>query len=148
MSRVPFLNFKGVPGPGSQGPEVPGPGVLVSLLHHAIFKSWIFVYMKRYFIFIHLQFYCCSFFFTRGNFDWRFFIKLIWWIEHVLIFKIWSNWFHQIKMCQILLFTLSNLYDSINLIKLTWRSVIKRPTDSTTNGQTSATSGQTGTTSE
>ena len=24
----------GVPGPGSQGPEVPGPGVLVPLLHH------------------------------------------------------------------------------------------------------------------
>ena len=41
---VPLLNFRGVPGstfklwggPGSQGTEVPGPGVLVPLLHHAI----------------------------------------------------------------------------------------------------------------
>ena len=40
---VPLLNFRGVPGPtfklwgGSRvpGPEVPGPGVLVPLLHHA-----------------------------------------------------------------------------------------------------------------
>ena len=31
---VSLLNFEG--GPGSQCPEVPGPGVLVSLLHHAI----------------------------------------------------------------------------------------------------------------
>ena len=39
------------------------------------------VYMNRYFMFIHLQFYFCNFFFTRGdfNFDWLFFIKLIWW---------------------------------------------------------------------
>ena len=37
--------------------------------------------MNRYFIFIHLQFYFCNFFFTRGdfNFDWLFFIKLISW---------------------------------------------------------------------
>ena len=31
----PLLNFKG--GPGYQDPEVPGPGVLVPLLHHARF---------------------------------------------------------------------------------------------------------------
>ena len=31
---VPLLNFEG--GPGSQGPEVPSPGVLVPLLHHAL----------------------------------------------------------------------------------------------------------------
>ena len=30
---APLLNFEG--GPVSQGPEVPGPGVLVPLLHHA-----------------------------------------------------------------------------------------------------------------
>ena len=30
---VPFLNFEG--GPGFRDPEVPGPGVLVPLLHHA-----------------------------------------------------------------------------------------------------------------
>ena len=30
---VPHLNFEG--GLGSQGPEVPGPGVLVLPLHHA-----------------------------------------------------------------------------------------------------------------
>ena len=40
----PLLNLKVVPGPtfkvwvGSQGPEVPGPVVLVPLLHHAGFK--------------------------------------------------------------------------------------------------------------
>ena len=33
-SRVPLLSFEG--GSGSQGPEVPGPGVLVPLLHYAI----------------------------------------------------------------------------------------------------------------
>ena len=43
---VPLLNFRGVPGPtlnfegvlghGYQGPEVPGAGVLVPLLHHAV----------------------------------------------------------------------------------------------------------------
>ena len=32
---VALLNFRGVPGPGSQCPEVPGPGVLVPPLHHA-----------------------------------------------------------------------------------------------------------------
>ena len=31
---VPLLNFEG--GPGSQSLEVPGPGVLVPLLHHDI----------------------------------------------------------------------------------------------------------------
>ena len=35
-SRVPLLNFEG--GPGFQGSEVPVPGVLVSLLHHALEK--------------------------------------------------------------------------------------------------------------
>ena len=33
--RVPLLNFEGVPGPGSQGLEVPVPVVLIPLLHHA-----------------------------------------------------------------------------------------------------------------
>ena len=32
--RVPFLNFQG--GPGTRGPYVPGPGVLVPLLHQAV----------------------------------------------------------------------------------------------------------------
>ena len=37
---VPLLNFEGeVPGAGSQGPEVPGPRVLVPLLHHALLKD-------------------------------------------------------------------------------------------------------------
>ena len=37
---VPLLNFEGeVPGAGSQGPEVPGPRVLVPLLHHALLKN-------------------------------------------------------------------------------------------------------------
>ena len=32
---VPLLNFERAGwGPGSQGPNVPGPGVLVPLLHH------------------------------------------------------------------------------------------------------------------
>ena len=35
VSGVPLLNFEGVPDPGSQSSEVPGPGVLVPLLHHA-----------------------------------------------------------------------------------------------------------------
>ena len=33
--RIPLLNFEG--GRRSQGLEVPGPGVLVQLLHHAVF---------------------------------------------------------------------------------------------------------------
>ena len=32
----PTLNLEGIPGHGSQGPEVPDPGVLVQLLHHAV----------------------------------------------------------------------------------------------------------------
>ena len=32
----PTLNFEGVLGHESQGPEVPGTGVLVPLLHHAV----------------------------------------------------------------------------------------------------------------
>ena len=31
VSGVPLLNFEGVPDPGSQSSEVPGPGVLVPL---------------------------------------------------------------------------------------------------------------------
>ena len=38
----PLLNFRGIPGPRSQGPDVPGPGVLVPILHHA-FKFKVFV---------------------------------------------------------------------------------------------------------
>ena len=34
---VPLLNFEGVPGPRSQCPEIPEPGVLVPLLHHALY---------------------------------------------------------------------------------------------------------------
>ena len=34
--RVPLLNLRGVSGFGSQGPEVPGPGVMVPLLHYAL----------------------------------------------------------------------------------------------------------------
>ena len=65
-----------------------------------------------------LQFYFRIFFFTRGdfNFDWLFFIKLIWWNRARPIF----SKFDQTKMRQILLYTLSNLFDSINLIKLIW----------------------------
>ena len=33
-SQVPLLNFEG--GPGSHGPQVPGPKVLVPLLHHGL----------------------------------------------------------------------------------------------------------------
>ena len=84
-------------------------------------KSGIVVYMNRYFMFIHLQFYLRNFFFTRADFDfdWFFFIKLIWW-NTSYFFKIWSNWFDQTKTCQILPYTLSNILDSINLIKLIW----------------------------
>ena len=35
-SRVPLLNLEGVPGPEVADPEVPRPGVLVLLLHHAL----------------------------------------------------------------------------------------------------------------
>ena len=45
-----------------------------------------------------------------------FFIQLIWWIRTPQIFKK----FDQTKMVQILLYTLSNLFDSKNLIKLIW----------------------------
>ena len=33
---VPLLNFRGVPGPTFKLSGVPGPGVLVPLLHHAV----------------------------------------------------------------------------------------------------------------
>ena len=74
--------------------------------------------MKSYFIFIHLQFYLRNFFFTRGYFnsDWLFYSKLIWWYRTRPIF----SKFDQTKICQILLYTLANLFDSINLIKLIW----------------------------
>ena len=47
-------------------------------------NPWIVVYMNRYFMFIHLQFNFCIFFFARGdfNFDWLFFIKLFWWFAY------------------------------------------------------------------
>ena len=74
--------------------------------------------MNKYFMFIHLQKYFRNFFFTRGdfNFDWLSFSKLIWWNRTRPIF----SKFDQTKMCQVLLYTLSNLFDSINLIKLIW----------------------------
>ena len=38
-SWVPLLNFEGVP--GSQGPDVAGPGILAPLLQHASYiKPW------------------------------------------------------------------------------------------------------------
>ena len=59
-------------------------------------KPWTVIYLKWYFMLIHLQFYFGNFFFTCGdiNFDWLFFDE----IEHVLFFlKFWSNWFDQTK---------------------------------------------------
>ena len=50
------------------------------------------------------------------KFDLMFFIKLVWWIRTRQIFKK----IDQVKMFQILLYTLSNLFDSPNLIKLIW----------------------------
>ena len=40
---VPLLNFEGGPGSWSQGPEVPGPGVLVPLLHQAQIRSFLLI---------------------------------------------------------------------------------------------------------
>ena len=59
-----------------------------------------------------------SFFLLCGDlkFDLMFFIQLIWWIRTCQILK----QFDQAKMFQILLYTLSNLFDSTNLIKLIW----------------------------
>ena len=54
------------------------------------------------------------------KFDLMFFIQLIWWIRTRQIFKK----FDQAKMFQILLYTLSNLFDSTNLIKLIWPCII------------------------
>ena len=51
-----------------------------------------------------------------SNFDWKFFIQLIWWNGTPYNFKK----FYQTKMFQILLNTLSNLFDLANLIKLIW----------------------------
>ena len=48
------------------------------------------------------------------KFDLMFFIQIIWWITARQIFKK----FDQSKMFQILLYTLANLFDSKNLIKL------------------------------
>ena len=50
------------------------------------------------------------------KFDFMFFIQLIWWIRTGQIFKK----FDQVKMFPMLQFTLLNLFDSTNLIKLTW----------------------------
>ena len=50
------------------------------------------------------------------KFDMTFFIQLIWWIRTCQIFKK----FDQAKKFQILLYTLSNLFDSTNIIKLIW----------------------------
>ena len=66
-------------------------------------------------------FICSCIFFNFSSlwylkFDLMFFIQLIWWIRTRQIFK---N-FNQTKMFQILLYTLSNLLDSTNLIKLIW----------------------------
>ena len=44
------------------------------------------------------------------------FIQLIWWIRTCQIFQK----FDQTKMFQVFLYTLSNLFDSANLIKLIW----------------------------
>ena len=51
--------------------------------------NWIVVYTSRHFMFIHLQFYFCKFFFARkdDNFDWLFLIKLIWWSRTRSIFS-------------------------------------------------------------
>ena len=51
-----------------------------------------------------------------SKFDLMFLTQLIWWIRTFQIFKK----FDQTKMVQILLYTLSNLFDSKNLIKLIW----------------------------
>ena len=59
-----------------------------------------------------------SFFLLYGDlkFDLMFFIQLIWWIRiHQNFKKI-----DQTKMFQILVYTLSNLLDSTNLVKLIW----------------------------
>ena len=64
----------------------------------------------------------CSFIFFISSilqcleFDLMFFIQLIWWFRTHQIFKK----FDQTKIFQILLYTLSNLFDSTNLIKLIW----------------------------
>ena len=59
-----------------------------------------------------------SSFFLCGDlkFDLMFLTQLIWWIRTCQIFKK----FDQTKMSQILLYALSNLFDSTNLIKLIW----------------------------
>ena len=59
-----------------------------------------------------------SIFFLCGDlkFDLMFFIQLIWWIRTHQNFKK----FYQAKMFQILLYPLSNLFVSTNLIKLIW----------------------------
>ena len=60
---VPLLMFEGVPGPGPQDPEVPGPGVLVPLLHHAAFLH----------AFLKLQFFLFPFLMQDGcRYRWNF----------------------------------------------------------------------------
>ena len=68
-------------------------------------NSWIVVFVNRYF-------------FTRENFnfDCLLFIKLVLWNRTCAFFPK----FDQTKTRQISLYTLSNLFDSINLIKLIW----------------------------
>ena len=51
------------------------------------FKSWIVVYMKRYFMLIHFQFYFRNLFFTHGYFIYTSYFS-----------KVWSNWFDQINV--------------------------------------------------
>ena len=68
-------------------------------------------------MFIHLQFYFRNLLFTCGdlNFDWLFFIKFDE-IEHVLSFSKFDQAdLIKTKTCQVLLYTLSNLFDSMNL---------------------------------
>ena len=82
--------------------------------------------MNRYFVFIHLQFYFCNFFLTGGdfNFDWLFFIKLIWWnrthpIFQNLIKLTWSNKNASNFAVYIMKFIWLNKFDQINLTR--WR---------------------------
>ena len=76
----------------------------------------------KYFMFIHLWLYFRNLFFASGDFyvDWLFSIKLIWWNRTRPIFSKFNHRFDRTKICQILLYTLSSLFDPINLIKLIW----------------------------
>ena len=85
-------------------------------------KSSFVVYTKIFFMFIHWQFYFRNFFFTHEdfNFDWLFFIKLIWWnrtrpIFHNSIKLIWSNKNVSHFAVYIIKFIWFNKFDLINL---------------------------------